>query len=75
VVLQREHEPVGWAARRIASVSSGLMVGTCRTATSTWSASSRAAACSARMVISPVEMSDDVAAGAQLGFALPSSKR
>ena len=44
------------AARRIASVSSGLMVGTCRTATSTESASSRAAACSARMVISPVEI-------------------
>ena len=44
------------ATRRIASRSSGLIVGTCSTATSTWSASSRAAACNARIVIRPVEM-------------------
>ena len=55
------------ATRRIASRSSGLIVGTCSTATSTWSASSRAAACSARIVIRPGGDEHDVAAGAQLG--------
>ena len=40
-------------AARMAAVSNGLRVGTCRTATSTWSASRRAAACRARIVIRP----------------------
>ena len=62
------------AARRIASRSSGLIVGTCSTATSTWSASSRAAACSARMVIRPVEMST-TSRPVRSSAALPSWKR
>ena len=62
------------ATRRIASRSSGLIVGTCSTATSTWSASSRAAACSARMVISPVEMIT-TSRPVRSSAALPSSNR
>jgi len=62
------------AARRIASVSSGLIVGTCTTATSTLSASSRLAASRARIVISPVEIMT-TSRPVRSSAALPSSKR
>ena len=55
------------------SVSKGLSVGVCTTAVSTWCVASSAAACRARIVISPLEIST-TSAPPRSTLALPNSK-